>query len=66
MPHKILLSTGQVATRLGLARHQLSYAFETHQIPEPRRVCGRRAYTEGDFHAIREFFERRRGRGGVK
>ncbi len=60
MPQKVLFSTGQVAGRLGIARHQLTYRFERHQLPEPRRVCGRRAFTEADIQAIRGFFEQRR------
>lgn len=60
MPQKILLSTGQVAGRLGIARHQLTYRFERRQLPEPRRVCGRRAFTESDIQAVRDFFEERR------
>ena len=65
MAQRLLLSTGEVARRLGLARHQLSYCFQTHKLPEPRRVCGRRAFTETDLQAIREFFEQQRTRGGV-
>ncbi len=61
MPKKKLLSTGQAAVRLGLARHQLAYAFQTKQLPEVRMVCGRRAFTEADLQTIRDFFEKRRG-----
>lgn len=60
MPQNLLFSTGQVATRLGVARHQLTYRFDRGQLPEPRRVCGRRAFTEADLVKIREFFEQRR------
>jgi DNA-binding transcriptional MerR regulator len=60
MAQRMLLSTGEVARRLGVARHQLSYCFHTNKLPEPRRVCGRRAFTETDLHSIRNFFEQRR------
>lgn len=65
MPEKILFSTGQVADLLGIARYQLSYRFEKKQIPEPPRVCGRRAYSEKDVRAIRKFFEQQ-GMGAAK
>lgn len=64
MPQKLLFSTGEVAARLGVARHQLAYRLERGQIPRPRMVGGRRAFTENDLRAIRDFFELRRTSGG--
>lgn len=61
-----LLSTGEVACRLGVARHVLSYALEQRRIPEPRRVSGRRAFSETDLQRIRLFLEERRVPGGVR
>ena len=60
MPHdELLFSTSQVAQRLGVARHQLTYRFDRKHLPEPRRICGRRAFSEADLRMIRKFFEQK-------
>ncbi len=49
-----MLSTKQVADRLGLKRYQLTFLIDTNQIKDSEnRISGRRVFTESEFEAIK-------------
>ena len=52
-----LLSTGQVARQLGVARHRLEYALANSHLPEPSmRIGNKRAFNPQEVSAIADYF----------
>lgn len=53
------LTTGQVCQELNIPRYKLAYLFEQLLIPEPKRIGGRRMFTQDDLFAIKAVLETR-------
>ena len=51
-----LYSISEVARLLDVQPYQITYAHCTNKVPEPRRVCGRRAYLRADLIALARHF----------
>lgn len=60
---QMLFSMGDAARAAGVATYRIKFALETHKIPEPGRVGGRRCFTTEDVELIRRHFAAR-GRAG--
>ena len=51
-----LKTLSEVGRLIGIPAHRIVYAHHTGAVPEPARVCGRRAYGEGDIEILATFF----------
>jgi excisionase family DNA binding protein len=62
-----LLTTGEVAEQLGVARAHLLYLLESRQVPGPSLgVRGRRLFTRGDVERIVQALSERRRRTSAR
>lgn len=52
----MLFSMSEAAKAAGVAGYRIKYALETHKIPEPGRVGGRRCFSPDDVELIRRHF----------
>ena len=53
-----LFSTGDVAKKLGIARHKIEYAIATGSLPDAKlRVANKRCFSPDEVEAIAEYFE---------
>lgn len=51
-----LYSTTEAARLLDVQPYQITYVHTTRKVPEPRRVCSRRAYSKTDLIALARHF----------
>jgi hypothetical protein len=69
MTHPLITST-ELARKLGVRSYQIVYAHQQGHLPEPPRVAGKRVYGPDAVEQIRHYAElhglagRRRGRPG--
>src|ERR1039457_2188577 len=54
-----LKSLSEVGRLLGIQTHRLTYCHHIGALPEPTRVCGRRAYSDTDIDRIAHYFDRK-------
>ena len=60
MKNETVVSTGEVAERLGIPTYKLQYLLSTDQVPEPAmRVAGKRAWREDEIQQARRVLEDR-------
>ena len=52
----MLFSMSEAAKATGVAPYRIKFALETHKIPEPGRVGGRRCFTTEDLELIKRHF----------
>ena len=63
----MLFSMSEAAKATGVAPYRIRFALETHKIPEPGRVGGRRCFTTEDVELIRRHFTTAaRGQAGIE
>lgn len=55
---KQVFSTVEVCRRVMIAPHQLVYALSTGKIQEPKRLNGRRCFSERDIEEVKEYFSK--------
>lgn len=51
-----MFSISEVALRIGIKRHRISYAHQMGYLPEVARFQGARLYTEDDVRVVEEYF----------
>ena len=60
MNNETVVSTGEVADRLGIPTYKLQYLLSTGQIPEPTiRLAGKRAWRYSEIQKARQILENR-------
>lgn len=59
-----MFSISEVARRIGVKRHRITYAHQMGYLPEVPRFQGARVYTEDDVRVVREYFRSKGGKGG--
>ena len=54
---KNLFSIAEIADKVGVAEHKITYAHRTRRLGDASiRLSGRRIYTEADLHRIAKYF----------
>jgi hypothetical protein len=53
---KQIYSKSEVVQLLGIKPYQIDYALSIGRIPEPNRICGRRAFRWREIVALAEHF----------
>ena len=52
-----LFSVADVANRIGIPEHRITYAHRIHRLADaPLRIAGKRIYTEADLYRIAKYF----------
>ncbi len=52
-----LRTLSEAARLLGIQSHRIVYAHHIGAVPEPERVCGRRAYAGDDINRLAQHFK---------
>lgn len=56
---KKLYSTAEVCRQALIAPHRLVYCLAQNRLKEPRRLNGRRCFSEKDLDRIKEYFNQK-------